>query len=45
MGEDRVGRIAVWDVSTLVREFVAELDNDPHHVIQHLVQDKEIVIH
>src|SRR2546423_860083 len=44
MGEDRVGRIAVRDVSTLIREFVAELGHDPHHVIQHLVQDEEIVL-
>src|SRR2546428_2967670 len=44
VGEDRVGRVAVRHVRSLVREFVAELGDDPHHVIQHLVQEEEIVI-
>src|SRR5437867_41944 len=44
VSENRVGRIAIGHIRTPVREFVAELGYDPHHVIQHLVQHEEIVI-
>ena len=44
VGKDRVGRVAVRHVRSLVCQFVAELGDDPHHVIQHLVQKEEVVI-
>lgn len=44
VSEDRVGRVGVRHVRSSVREFVAKLGDDPHHVIQHLVQEEEIVI-
>src|SRR5256885_12181947 len=44
VSEDCVGRVGVWHVGSLVHEFVAELRDDPHHVIQHLIQEEEVVL-